>query len=125
MLKNITQIRKLREKLNWSRQKLADAAKVHVNTIIRLESGQTKPQREKLNGILEALKRAEQSKLSEIKVVKAVDRKTTISRKKDSAISYTTQATKPGLGNVDFQIINCILNMSDKAKIKLLIKLGD
>ena len=122
MADDITRIKKMREKLHWSQQKLAELAGVHVNTIVRVESGNTKPQKQKLMSIMKALEAGERGKIPA--AVKKILRKKRVTPKKHRKLP-----AKPtihlGLSNIDLQLINHILNMTDKEKINLLIKLGD
>ena len=113
-------IREIRERLNWSRQKLADLAGVHARTIMRLESGQSKPQKKKYNRVMRALRKGQRA-------IQSIQDKTQVSSKSRPGMSdkgISERESQPGLSDVDLQIINRILNMSDREKIELLMKLN-
>ena len=139
---NSAHIKKLREKLNWSKSKLAEMAGVNINTITRLELGLTTPQKKKLQRILKALRTGGTDvaavatrvfKDSGTRVVQAVEKKVSETVTKYSQRVETIHPVakplktkvQPGLTNLDVQLINCIINMSDEDKINLLIRLGD
>jgi transcriptional regulator with XRE-family HTH domain len=48
-------VRRLREKRKWSRERLAEAAKVHLNSVERLENGKGKPSWHTIESLAEAL----------------------------------------------------------------------
>ena len=139
---NSAHIKKLREKLEWSKSKLAEMAGVNINTITRLELGLTTPQKKKLQRILRALRTGGSEaataatrvfKDTGTRVVQAVERKVSETVLKHSQRVKTIHPVakpvktkdQPGLTSLDVQLINCIINMSDQDKIKLLIRLGD
>ncbi len=122
MADDITRIKKMREKLHWSQQKLAELAGVHVNTIVRVESGHNKPQKQKLINIMNALEAGERGKIPAAAVKKTLRKKGVTPKKRPKSPAKPT--IQLGLSNIDLQLINHVLNMTDKEKINLLIKLG-
>ncbi|NQT34870.1 helix-turn-helix transcriptional regulator [bacterium] len=139
---NSAHIKKLREKLEWSKSKLAEMAGVNINTITRLELGLSTPQKKKLQRILRALRTGGNDvaavatrvfKDTGTRAVQAVEKTVSETVIKHSQRVKTIHPVakpvktkdQPSLTSLDVQLINCIINMSDHDKIELLIKLGD
>jgi transcriptional regulator with XRE-family HTH domain len=122
---DFTQIKELRKKLNWSQEKLAEAANVNVKTVARMELGRTKPQQDSLQKILEALNYGERVGGLPTQAVKRPKQRIfgKVRAKRSAVKTIPIISETAPLTSVDVQLINLVLEMPEKEKVKLMIEL--
>jgi transcriptional regulator with XRE-family HTH domain len=122
---DFSKIKELRNTLGWSQERLAEAANVNVKTVARMELGRTKPQQESLQKILAALNTGERvGGLPTEAVKRPKQRIFGRVRAKRSAVKTAPiiSETAP-LTSIDVQLVNLVLEMSEKEKVWLMIEL--
>ena len=116
-----------RKKHGLSQAKLSKLAKVSLNTILNMEAGKGKPRADTLEKIKQAIRAIEAKPAAEVKPAKAKKRKavpkTKPARKGRGKSRKTTETGPIKLSNVDLELLNRILNMSESEKIELLKKM--
>ena len=133
---SVKDLKSWRKKYGLSQAKLSKLARVSLNTICNMEAGKGKPRGDTLAKITQAIKAVESKPAAEVKPAKAEKRKAVPKAKparkvhvvKVKRISRgrprkTTKTSPIKLSNVDLELFNRVLNMSESKKIELLKKM--
>jgi len=132
----IKDLKSFRKKHWLSQRKLANLAKVSLETLRKVEAGKGKPRADTLEKIEQAIRAIEAKPAAEVKPAKAKKhkavpkakpaRKVGVAKAKRRSPGRPRKTTETGpikLSNVDLELLNRILNMSEGEKIELLKKI--
>ena len=115
-------LKSFRKRHGLFQAKLSKLAKVSLNTILNMEAGKGKPRTDTLEKIMLAIKDVEGKPVPKTKPTRKI-RVVKAKRKGRGKSRKTTETGPIKLSNIDLELLNRILNMSESEKIELLKKM--